>query len=291
MKFRLLLLGLGFALSAQAETPTEAAITLFKAKRYPEARAALEKITAAEPANAAACHWLGLTLRMSSDPARFEEAVQWLEKATQLEPTNATYLADFGGTSMEYAGRLFSTSKLKAIGVASTGRDAMEKSLTMDPENLQARTGLVQFYMQAPWPFGSSSKAYAQAEEIRKRDANLGLITLVALKLNDKKYDDAFALCEARLKAVPDDFIALQQLGRTASISGLNLDRGIVALQKCLTLPPPPVYNVRPTSVHYRLGTLLEKKGDIAAAREAYQTAIQLDATNKQAIDALAKLR
>ncbi len=290
MTLRLLALGLFFATGAGAETPTEAALALSAAKQYPAAQAALEKIVAAEPANAAACHGLGLTLRHNADLARFEEAVKWLQKATELEPTNAMYLADYGGASMELAGRLMPTSKLSAMGAATTGRDAMEKSLTMDPTNLDARSGLVQFYMQAPWPFGSDAKAYAQAEEINQRDATLGLITLVALKINDKSYDEAFALCEARLKARPDDFIALQQLGRTASISGRNLDRGITALQKCLTLPPPPKYNVQPTGLQYRLGTLFEKKGDVVAARGAYEAALKLDPNNRPASDALAKL-
>lgn len=290
MMFRLLTLGLAFALCARAETPTESALALFKAKRYPEAQVALEKIIATEPANAAAWHGLGLTLRLSADPARFEDAVKALEKATELDPSNARYLADYGGTSMEFAGRLMATSKIRAIGVATGGRDAMEKSLTMDPDNLDARSGLVQFYMQAPWPFGSNAKAYAQAEEIRKRDATLGLITLVALKINDKNYDEAFALCEDRLKTQPDDFIALQQLGRTASISGQNLDRGIAVLQKCLTLSPPLKYNITPTGIQFRLGTLFAKKGDVAAARAAFKIALKLDPKNKPASDALAKL-
>jgi tetratricopeptide (TPR) repeat protein len=290
MTLRLLALGLLFAAPAWAETPIESAIALYKAKQYPEAQAALEKITAAEPTNAAACHYLGLTLQRSSDPARAEESVNWLKKASDLEPANAAYLADYGGASMESAGRLMATNKLRAIGAATDGRDAMEKSLTMDPNNLDARSGLVQFYMQAPWPIGSNSKAYAQAEEINQRDTTLGLITLVALKLNDKKYDEAFALCEERLKIEPDNFIALQQLGRTASISGENLDRGIAALQKCLTLPPPPKYSPQPAGIPYRLGTLFAKKGNFAAARSAYETALKLDPKNKAASDALAKL-
>src|SRR5882724_1476393 len=197
MMFRLFLLCASLAAPALAETPIEAAIALYKSKQYPAAQAALEKIAATEPGNAAACHYLGLTLRRSGNPARFQDAVNWLQKASELEPANTDYLADYGGTSMEYAGRLMATSKLQAIHFATTGRDAMEKSLALNPNNLDARTGLVQFYMEAPWPFGSSSKAYAQAEEIRRRDATLGLITLVALKINDREYDEAFALCEA----------------------------------------------------------------------------------------------
>jgi len=44
---------------AHAETAIEAAIGLYVAKHYPEAEAALKKVIAADPKNAAACYYLG----------------------------------------------------------------------------------------------------------------------------------------------------------------------------------------------------------------------------------------
>ncbi|MSU69653.1 MAG: tetratricopeptide repeat protein [Opitutaceae bacterium] len=290
MKLRLLALCLGLASPASAATPTEAAIALYQAKQFSAARAALEKITAAEPGNAAACFYLGHTLRLRGDAASYEEAVKWLEQATHLEPTNAAYLADYGGTSMEFAGKIKATSKLKALSAATTGRDAMERALILDPGNLDARTGLLQFYSQAPWPIGSSAKAYAQAEEIRKRNATRGLLAFVTLKVGERKYSEAFALSEAFLSSQPASYVALHQLGRTAAISGQNIERGIAALQQCLSLTPPPNYPTH-AGVQYRLGTLFERKGDLPAARAAYEAALKLEPGNQSAAGALAKLR
>jgi tetratricopeptide (TPR) repeat protein len=173
--------------------------------------------------------------------------------------------------------------------LANRGRDAMIRSLELNPDNLQAREGLMQFYSQAPWPVGSTSKAYAQAEEIRKRDPIRGLTSLITLKSGEKKYADAAELCESALKQNPDNYLALYQIGRLASTTGENLDRGLVTLRRCLELTPPPNQPGH-SGAHFRIGVILEKKGDKPAARVAYEAALKLDPKMKLALDALAKL-
>jgi tetratricopeptide (TPR) repeat protein len=285
MNLRLVAICLAVAAPASAETPTEAAIALFKAHQYPEARAALEKITSAEPGNAAACYYLGQTLLRRNDPTGLDEAVKWLQKAAELEPTNATYLADYGGASMELSGKTMS------IGAATRGRDAMEQSLKLNPDNLDAREGLMQFYQQAPWPFGSSAKAAVQLEEIRQRDPDRATVISVIAKANAKDYAGAFKLCEDVLAKTPDNYTALYQYGRTASLSGQNLERGLESMKKCLTLPLPGPSSPKPTGAWYRIGVIQEKLGHPAEARAAYEAALKLDAGNKPASDALAKLK
>lgn len=286
MHLRLLIAALTLALLAgrTLAAPLEDAITLYEAKKYPEARAALEKLTAAEPNNAAAAYYYGMTLRRRGDGKAIEDAVPWLAKAVELEPNNATYLADFGGSSLQLA------NKKSSISAANRGRDAMIRSLELNPDNLDAREGLMQFYAQAPFIVGGSmSKALAQAEEIRKRDAVRGLNAMVTVKVTDKKYAEAAALCEAHLKTSPDFYPALYQIGRLATISGENLDRGLAVLRRCLELTPP-ANQPGHAGAHYRIGVIMEKKGDKPAARLAYETALKLEPGLKAASDALAKL-
>src|SRR5262249_26131969 len=142
-------------------------------------------------------------------------------------------LADFGGASLELADRT------RSPAAASRGRDALEKSLTLDPENLDAREGLYQFYMQAPWPLGSGRKAEAHLAEIRKRDSDRALAIVATVKVNEKDFSGAFATCEDALAKNPNRYVALFQFGRTAALSGERLERGLELLQKCLTLEPP----------------------------------------------------
>jgi tetratricopeptide (TPR) repeat protein len=284
MLFRWLSLALALAITAPA-SPLEDAIALYQARRYPEARAAFESIATAEPENAAAAYYLGMTLRRRGDTTALDDAVRWLAKAVEIEPGNATYLADFGGTSMQLA------NKNRSLSAATRGRDAMVHAIELDPDNLDARDGLMQFYAQAPFLVGGSiEKAYTQAEEIRKRDPQRGLVALIGLKLGEKKYADASALCEDTLKLSPDHYLALYHLGRIAALSGENLDRGLAALRHALELTPPP--NSPPHStLQFRIGNILEKQNDRDAARAAYEAALKLDSNNQAAADALAKLK
>src|SRR5439155_1976850 len=107
----------------------------------------------------------------------FEQAVKWLERATALEPTNTRYLGDYGGASLELA------SRTRSYSAATRGRDAMEKAVALDPDYVDAREGLYQFYQQAPWPIGSSSKAAAQLAEIAKRDPDRATVLSVLTKV------------------------------------------------------------------------------------------------------------
>jgi tetratricopeptide (TPR) repeat protein len=285
MTFRLLVLFCGAAALTRAETSLEQAIARFNAKDYPAARAMLEKITAAEPDNAAACYYLGEVLLLRGDAQALDDAIRWLDKAATNEPTNADYLADFGGASLQLAGRN------NSFTAAIRGRDAMEASLRIDPENLDARQGLMQFYQRAPWPLGSSAKADAQLEEIRRRDPDLATALSVNAKADAKDYAAAFQLCEAVLAKSPENYTALYQFGRTASLSGQNLDRGLSCLKKCLALQPPGPGSPQPASVWSRIGVIEEKLGHVSEARAAYEAAVRLDPGVTQATAALARLK
>lgn len=271
--------------AAAAGPELDRAIALYNAREYPAARAALEKIAAAEPDNAAACYYLGEVLLLRGDSRALDEAIRWLEKAATLEPTNADYLADFGGASLQLAGRN------NSFTAAIKGRDAMEASLRIDPGNLDAREGLMQFYQRAPWPLGSSAKADAQLEEIRRRDPDLATALSVNAKADARDYAAAFQLCDAVLAKSPDNYTALYQYGRTASLSGQNLDRGLSCLKKCLARQPPGPGSPQPASVWSRIGVIEEKLGRTAEARAAYEAALKLDPGTTQAATALARLK
>ena len=63
-----------------------------------------------------------------------------------------------------------------------------------------------------------------------------------------------------------------------------------MTLRRCLELKPPA--NLPgPNGAHYRIGMILEKKGDANGARTEYEAALKLDPSMKQASEALAKLK
>ena len=277
---------LGLALVATAlASSLDDALQLYQTKRYPEARALLEKILEAEPRNAAAAHRLGLTLRYRGDVNALSDALVWLAKAVELEPTNPIFLGDFGGISLQFAARS------RSLSAATKGRDAMIRAIELKPDYLDAREGLMQYYAQAPFLVGGSlPKAYAQAEEIRKRDPRRGVAAFVSLKISEKKYADATAFCEAALKTDPDNYFLLFLIGRIASFSGENAARGLSSLRRCLQLTAPPDTPSH-ADVQFRIGLVLEKQNDPAGARAAYESALKLDPHHPSATQALAKLK
>jgi tetratricopeptide (TPR) repeat protein len=180
------------------------------------------------------------------------------------------------------------------------------------------------YYTQAPgFLGGSKDKAREMAAEIKKRNAYRGsiamanlcatdkdnacverelvsitasypdsagaFVSLAAFYANQKEYDKAFSVLDQRLRTRPNELLTLFQVGRTAALSGQNLDRGEAALKTYLASPTPA--NGPPAaSAHYRLGLIYEKKGATNLAREEYRTALQLNPRLEDAKKALSTL-
>jgi tetratricopeptide (TPR) repeat protein len=273
------------AATAFADARVDAAMALLHAKRLLEARNAFEQIVQTEPQNAAAWHELGLLWRSQGDNEGFEKAVSCLARATEIEPANETFLANYGGTLMELANRT------RSISAATKGRDAMERAVAMNPNDLDAREGLFQYYLRAPFFVGGSeAKAAEQLDEIRRRDPDRATVLAVISKTKAKDYAAAFALCEEVLAKHPDNYPALYQYGRTASMSGENLPRALTLLQHALQFDPPTPASPQHTHVWFRIGDIQQKLGHLPAAKQAFQEALKLDPGNRAAADALAKL-
>ena len=80
----------------------------------------------------------------------------------------------------------------------------------------------------------------------------------------------------------------LYQIGRTASLSGLHLDRGEEALKAYIA--SPLANGPAPANAHYRLGMIYEKKGAKDLARREYQLALELNPRLEDAEKALRAL-
>jgi cytochrome c-type biogenesis protein CcmH/NrfG len=168
MRLGFVLLLAGTASWVRGESATAAGVRLYESQRYAEACVALAPVVAQEPGNAEACHTLGLALSHRGDPGANAAAAPWLQKASELVPANPDYLADYAGNCLQLA-RVH-----RSYSLAKQGRDLMEKAIVLDPENLDGRYGLMRFNAEAPWPLGETSKAFAQAGEIARRDSIRG---------------------------------------------------------------------------------------------------------------------
>jgi tetratricopeptide (TPR) repeat protein len=113
-------------------------------------------------------HDLGMQFEKQGDEAALKQALPWLEKAAAEEPPNPDYVGDYGGACLKLA------DLTDSYFLAVKGRDLLKKAVKLNPDDIEARAGLMEFYARAPWPLGNVSEAELQAAEIGRRDAKLG---------------------------------------------------------------------------------------------------------------------
>ena len=293
-------------------------VRLFEAGKYKEAKTVFEPAFRANARDAAAAFYLG---RIAMEERKNDRAADYFEVAAKLDSKNSQYYLWLGRA---YGREAQQASVLRQPGLAKKTRSAWERAIELDPENLDARSDLIQYYVQAPgFLGGSTTKALEQAEEIRKRNPLRGYLELGALYERDKRmadaekayvaaakeksdrhvgeyrlgmfyqntgaFDKAFELFESMLAANPSEAGALFQIGKTGAMSGQRLTRATEALEAYLQTTPgrndPSL-----AAAHWRLGMVHEKRQDRQRAKAEYEAALQLDPTFKQATESLKKL-
>jgi len=301
-----------------AQNDDSSGVRLFEAGKFREAKTVFEPAFRSNAADAAAAFYLG---RIAMEERRHDRAADYFETATKLEPKSSTYFLWLGRA---YGREAQSANVLRQPGLAKKAQSAWQRAIELDADNLDARSDLIQYYVQAPGFLGGSpAKAIEQAEEICKRNALRGYLELGGIYEREKMiaeaekaylgaakeksdrhvgeyrlglfyqnsgaYDKAFELFESMIAASPTEVGALFQLGKTGALSGQRLERSEEALKAYLQTTPgrndPSL-----AAAHWRLGMVHEWRQDREQARAEYETALRLDPTFKSATESLRKL-
>jgi tetratricopeptide (TPR) repeat protein len=265
----------------------DAARALAAARNYPEAQSAYERLAKVDPENFEVQFQLGELALRRDDPAT---AVIHLEQAVRIDPKSARALKRLGDAHGTVA---VSAPLLSKFGHAKKTLVAYERAVALDPSYISGREALFEYYRQAPgFVGGGFEKAAEQAARIKALDATRGRIAFATLYVGEKRYAEALAQFDEVLATTPDDYIALYQVGRLAALTGQQMDRGLAALRRCLELSPPPAPDTPSHAmVQWRLGTILEKTGDTAGARAAYNAALVIEPDQASAAEALRRLK
>lgn len=266
--------------------------------------------TLAEPLPAAATE-----IRDALRSNDLDQAVELSESSTETSSDARVWL---------WAGRAYGRQALEAnvftmAKWAGRTRSAWEKAVELDPELLDARFDLIQYYLQAPGIVGGGrDKAEAEVAEIARRDTALGKLAESVLAYADKdqaraealqreaanaspdntrvlmalsgtlqrgeKWDEVEALWQSRLERAAHDPMARYQLGRLAAVRGEKLEQGLAMLDAFIAAGEVPD-ELSIAAAHWRRGQLLEKLGRIEEARTAYKVGLT-DAAVKQLAEA-----
>lgn len=301
-----------------ADPAMTTATELYEQGRFEEAQTAFRNLREQHD-GAGPSYYLGLISEQQGD---FETAAEYMEKAAELAPLNSVYqqkLGEYYGTQAGSAG------VFKKLGLAKKSRVSFARAVELDGSNLDARSGLITYYLEAPGiAGGSEEKALEQATEIFRQDPARGHFERArvyqkqenfdaaeseyraAIEINrenpdpwlalgifltsQERYDEALALYRERLSAMPDDMPIIYQLGRTASISGQSLDEGRAAFERYISEYQPAPDDPGLDWAHYRLGLIYQALGNPEDARREYEAALTINADHPEAGKALKKL-
>lgn len=260
--------------------------------------------------------------RAAMERRDWNAAVTAFEKALAANPKNAEAHYLLGGA---YGRQAQEAGLLGKASLAKKAKAALETAVQLDPDHINARFALVEYYTIAPAIVGGSEeKALAQAAEIRKRDKLAGHRAYARIYARQEKLDLArkemvdavredpnnprahqslgmFYLSQKNHPAALHEFEMAQKLdaaympaylriGQTLVLTGGDQARAEASLRKYLAYKPsdeePGLGNA-----WYWLGMLQEKQGKKGDAKQSFTNANKLMPGDKNITEALKRVR
>lgn len=165
---------------------------LIRAKKFAEVERATTAKLQVDPNNADALIAKSALILIDSKESQFDEAQALAEKCIAAHPGRSDCHEALGnvlGTKVVNGGIL------SAIGSAGKIKDLFLKAVELDPMNFNARTSLLQFYLQAPGiAGGSKAKAQNLAMETSKINSAAGSLLQANIEIKDEKLARAEAI-------------------------------------------------------------------------------------------------
>jgi tetratricopeptide (TPR) repeat protein len=223
-------------------------------------------------------------------------------------------------------GRLAQTSGIfSKLGYAKAVRKAFDRAAELDPKQIEARMGLIQFHLQAPGLAGGDEDLVpALVQQISAVDVGAGyraqaivkqigddpagaevlyrkalsynaadidaLTTMVSLLTTAKKVGEAETLVAAALAKEPNNQKIQYQKAKCAALGGSDPAAGL-AIVDAILAASTPVEGISVPGAHWRRGQLLERLGRKAEAIKAMERSISIDDSIKEVKADLARLR
>ena len=319
MKIRSLVLVLALSSAAALAAADESAPALLAAGRADDAITTLHSKINSSPNDAEAYN---LLCRAYFSMGDWDHGISACEKAVVLAPNNSRYHLWLGRI---YGEKADGSNFFSAASLAGKVRNEFEAAVRLDPNNVDARSDLGEFYLEAPGVVGGGrDKAEAQTQALAALDpAKAGYLKG---RLAEKKKDFAAAEKEYRaaieashgsaltwfnlalffrhqqrwneMEDAIQHAVSAQQMDRPEIImesgevllrSGRNVPAAVEYLRRYLALNSK-VEEAPAFKAHYLLGTALEKQGDKQGAAQEYRAALSLAKNFSRAQEALDRL-
>jgi len=250
----------------------------------------------------------------------FDRAESHCKKAIALDPKNSRYHRWMAHVYGEKAAK---ANFLSAIGLAGKTREEFERAVQLNPQDVDARVDLAEFYLEAPsivggglekaraqariigatdparehWVYGriaeknrdtaAAEHEYHQMIEASNGDSEAWL-NLALFFRHQKRYDEMEQTLVRTSQAPMSKPDVLVDIAQNLYRIGRNPILAIQVLRRYLasrSVEEAPAFKA-----HYLLGSLFEKQGDKAEALREYQTSLSLARRFGPAQEALSRV-
>ncbi len=175
----------------------------------------LKVLQAIHPKDGPVCELMGRDYYMRAD---YKQATEALEKAVAMEPANAEFALWLGRA---WGRRAETSSPFTAPAYASRARQSLEKSVQLNPMNLDAQSDLFEYYLDAPGFLGGGlDRAEATARQMGQISPAEG--QWAEAKLAEKRKESRSA--EAHLRKAIE--LAPQQVGKLIELARFLTKQG-----------------------------------------------------------------
>ena len=256
---------LPFHLATSPDDPLKQAADLLRERRYEEAERLTRQALESDPSDAQAHHLLGrIQLRLGE----YDRAVEHLRLTVEQEPERAVFHLWLGRAYGEKARTAGFFGKVKW---AMSWKGELERAFEIDTANLEVRSDLVQYLLNAP-AIGGGDKKRAQrlAEEMVSLDEIRGRLLLASTYRATGELDAATREYERVLQLDPDNAVAHNLLGYQF-LSKNEYDKAEQHFREYLNAAPGE------PNPHDSMGDYYIASGSVDEAIEHYEAAIELD--------------
>jgi tetratricopeptide (TPR) repeat protein len=226
----------------------------------------LKVLQAIQPKDGPVHELMGRDYYMKADYKRATEA---LEKAVAMEPANAEFALWLGRA---WGRRAETSSPFTAPMFASRAHQFLERSVQLNPMNLEAQSDLFEYYLEAPGFLGGGlEKAEATAAQMGQISAAEG--QWAEAKLAEKRKESRSA--EAHLRRAVE--LAPQQVGKIIELARFLTKQGRYQEADQSFARAEKVSPNNPRVVFAKASTYIEAHRNLDVARELLKRYMSMD--------------
>jgi Flp pilus assembly protein TadD len=219
--------------------------------------ASLKVLQSIQPKDGPVLEWMGRNHYMQGD---YKKATEILEKAVAAEPDNSDYELWLGRA---FGRRAETSSPFAAPGNAKKARQHFERSVQLNPHNMEALSDLFEYYLEAPGFLGGGlEKAAGTAAQMASIDPVEGHWAQGRLAEKKKEFGTAEEHLQLAAEMAPHQAGRLVDLARFLAKQG-RYQESDQSFRKAEKIAPNS-----PKVIYARADTYIEQGRNLTVARK-----------------------